>query len=77
MAIKHIDMEDKYIPRTNDKDIIVEVEIGDAGDEVGSYSVFLGTEFINSDEPANLGKKANVEGKKTTIVVVIPDLLKR
>ncbi len=33
-------MEDKYIPRTNDKDIIVEVEIGDAGDEVGSYSVF-------------------------------------
>lgn len=42
-----------------------------------AHILFLGTEFINSDEPANLGKKVNVEGKKTTIVVVIPDLLKR
>lgn len=76
MAIKHIDLEEKYIPKTKDKDIIVEIQIGDAGDEVGSYSVFLGTKFIASDEPANLGKKANVVGKKTTIVVVVPDVLK-
>lgn len=76
MAIKHIDLEDKYVPKTKSKDIIVDVQIGDAGDEVGSFSVFLGIEFINSDEPANLGKKANVAGKKTTIVVVIPDVLK-
>ncbi len=77
MAIKHIDLEDKYIPKTKDKDIIVEVLIGDAGDEVGSYSVFLGTDFISSDKPANLGKKENVKGKKTTIVVVVPDVLKQ
>ncbi len=76
MAIKHIDLEDKYIPKTKDKDIIVEVQIGDAGDEVGSYSVFLGVKFISSDEPANLGKRSHVTGKKTTIVVVVPDVLK-
>jgi len=75
MAVKHIDLEDKYIPKTNNKDIIVEVEIGDAGDEVGAYSVFLGTEFIEANAPANIGKKADVVGKKTTISVTIPDVL--
>lgn len=76
MAIKHIDLEDRYFPKTTNQDIIVEIKIGDAGDEVGSYSIFSGTEFKASDEPANLGKKANVASKKTTIVVVVPDVLK-
>lgn len=76
MAIKHIDLDDCYIPKTEDEDIIVNVKIGDAGDEVGSYSIFLGTNFIDADEPANLGKKANLEGKKTTISATIPDVLK-
>jgi hypothetical protein len=75
MAVKHIDLEDKYIPRTSNEDIIVEVEIGDAGDEVGSYAIFLGTKFISADEPANLGTKSDLTGKKTTISVTIPDVL--
>lgn len=75
MAVKHIELADKYIPKTSTKDIIVEVMIGDAGDEVGAYSVFLGTEFINANEPANIGKKADVVNKKTTISVTIPDVL--
>ena len=76
MAIKHIDLDDKFIPKTTNKEIVVEVMIGDALDEVGSYSVFLGTEFISANEPANLGKKSNLKGKKTTIAVVVPDVLK-
>ncbi len=76
MAIKHIDLEDKYLPRTKTRDILVQIKIGDAADTVGSYSVFLGTEFISSNKVANLGNKSNVEDKKTTIVVIVPDVLK-
>lgn len=75
MAVKHVDLDDCYIPKTEDKDIIVEVEIGDAEDEEGSYSVFLGTDFIEANAPANLGKKADVAGKKTTVSVTIVDEL--
>ncbi len=76
MAVKHIDLEDRYIPITENKNIIITVEIGDAGDDVSAYAIFLGTDFISVNEPANLGKKANVLGKKTTISVTIPDVLK-
>lgn len=75
MAVKFIELADKYLPRTTTKDIIVEVMIGDAGDDVGAYSIFLGTEFIEANAPANLGRKANVVNKKTTISVTIPDVL--
>ena len=32
--------------------------LGDAGDDVGAYSIFLGTEFIEANAPANIGKKS-------------------
>ncbi len=40
MAVKHVDLDDCYIPKTSDQDIIVDVAIGDG--QEGSYSVFLG-----------------------------------
>ena len=73
MAVKLVDLDDVYIPKTEDKDIIVDVTIGDGQD--GSYAIFLGTDFIEANAPANLGKKANVVGKKTTVSVTIVDEL--
>lgn len=76
MAVKHIDLEERYIPKTNRDEIIIEVVIGDGGDATGSYAVFLGKEFIESNAPANIGKKANLKNKRTTISCTIPDVLK-
>ncbi len=76
MAVKHIDLEDRYIPATRTEDIIVEVGIGDSGDETGSYAIFSGTNFIEANAPANLGNKAAIGKKKTTVSVTVPDVLK-
>lgn len=73
MAVKHVDLDDFYFPKTDDKDIIVNVEIGEG--QEGSYAIFLGTDFIEANAPANLGKKADVITKKTTISVTIVDEL--
>ena len=73
MAVKHVDLDDCYIPKTNDKEIVVDVEIGDG--QAGSYSIFLGAEFIEANAPAKLGTKADIMGKKTTISVTIVDEL--
>lgn len=76
MAVKHVDLETvSYTPQTSDNDIIVEVQIGDAADEDGSYSVFLGPRFIGANAPANIGKKADVGGKTTVVSVTIVDTL--
>ena len=74
MAVKHIDLADTYTPKTSDKDIIVIVEIGDG--QNGAYAVFLGKKFISANSPANIGKKADVTGKKTTVSVTVIDTLK-
>ena len=74
MAVKHVDLDDCYTPETNDKDIIVDVQIGDAQD--GSYSIFLGTKLIKSNGPAKLGKKADIMGKNTIVSVTIVDELR-
>ncbi len=66
--------KDCYIPKTSDQDIIVDVAIGDG--QEGSYSVFLGKNLVKSNAEANIGKKADVAGKKTTVSVTIVDELK-
>lgn len=73
MAVKHIDLDDCYIPKTSDKDIIADVKIGDG--QEGSYAIFSGIELIETNAPANLGKKADVQGKNTIISVTIVDEL--
>ncbi len=73
MATKLVELNESYLPKTADKDIIVDVKIGDGQD--GSYAIFLGSDFIEANAPANLGKKKNVVGKKTTISVTIVDQL--
>jgi hypothetical protein len=73
MATKLVELNDTYSPKTSDKDIIVDVKIGDGQD--GSYAIFLGSEFIEVNAPANIGKKKNILGKKTTISVTIVDQL--
>ena len=73
MAVKFVDLADTYKPKTSTKDIIVDVTIGDG--QVGSYSIFLDREFINSDAPGNIGKKKDVSGKNTIVVVPIVDVL--
>lgn len=75
MAIKHVDFDDSYQPKTTTKDIIANVEIGDG--QVGSYSIFLGRKLISSNDPANLGKKNTVSGKRTIFSVTIVDTLKQ
>ena len=74
MSVKFVDLDDSYKPKTSTKHIIVDVKIGDG--QVGSYSIFLGKEFISSDEPGDIGLKKDVSGKNTVIVVTIVDVLK-
>lgn len=74
MAVKHVDLDDCYIPKTSDKDILVDVTIGDG--QEGSYSVFLGKNLVQANGQARLGKKADVVGKNTTISVTVIDELK-
>ena len=74
MAVKHIDLDDCFVPKTTDKDIIADVTIGDG--QEGSYSIFLGTKLIKSNGPAKLGKKSDIMGKNTIITVTIVDELK-
>jgi hypothetical protein len=73
MAVKHVDLADLYTPKTSNKNIILDVQIGDG--QSGAYTVFLGMKLISANEPANLGKKANVSGKKTTVSVTVIDTL--
>jgi hypothetical protein len=73
MATKLVELSETYLPKTSTDNIIVDVKIGDGQD--GSYAIFLGTEFIESDAPANIGKKKDVIGKKTTVSVTIVDQL--
>lgn len=73
MAVKHIDLDDCYEPKSATKDITVEVAIGDG--QSGSYAIFLGTDFLVANGPAKLGKKADLKGKKTTVSVTIVDEL--
>lgn len=73
MAVKHVDLDDCYIPKTSDQEIFADVEIGDGQD--GSYSIFSGTKFIKANAPAKLGRKADIIGKKTRISVTIVDEL--
>ena len=73
MAVKHVDLDDTYIPRTTNEDIVVDVKIGDG--QEGSYAIFLGAEFLAANSPATLGKRADVLGKTTTISVTIVDEL--
>ncbi|MCW3093368.1 MAG: hypothetical protein JWP81_4437 [Ferruginibacter sp.] len=73
MAVKHVDLDDVYLPKTNNNDIIVDVTIGEG--QNGAYVIFFETDFISANGPANIGKRANVVGKKTTISVVIVDEL--
>ena len=73
MAVKHIDLDDCYIPKTSDKEIVLDVQIGDG--QTGSYAIFLGPEFLEANAPATLGKKKDLKGKKTTVSVTIVDEL--
>jgi hypothetical protein len=73
MATKLVELNETYLPKTNDKDIIVDIKIGDG--QEGSYSIFLGSEFIEANAPANLGKKKDIIGKTTIISVTIVDQL--
>jgi len=75
MAVKFVDLDDSYNPKTSTKDIIVDVKIGDG--QVGSYSIFLGMQFKSADAPANMGKKKDVSGESTIITVTIVDTLKQ
>ena len=73
MAVKHVDLDDCYIPKTDDQDIIVDVEIGDGQD--GSYAIFSGPVLVKANAPANLGKKSDVMGKSTIVSATIVDEL--
>ena len=73
MAVKHIDLDDCYNAKTEDKDIVVDVTIGDG--QEGSYSIFFANQFIEANAPATIGKKDEVTGKRTTVSVTVVDEL--
>ncbi|RYZ88500.1 MAG: hypothetical protein EOP04_09250 [Proteobacteria bacterium] len=73
MAIKHVDLDDCYIPQTNDQNILIDVEQGDGGD--GSYSIFLGTRLKGLNKQTSVGTNAQVAGKNIIVSVTIVDEL--
>ena len=74
MAVKHVDLDDCYIPKTNDSEIIVRVELGDG--QSGSYSIFLGKTLISANKKGRLGTKSNIDTKNTIVSAVVVDTLK-
>ena len=73
MAVIFVDKKDVYNIKTKTKDIIVDVTIGDG--QSGNYSISLGKNLIEMNGPANLGKQADVVGKKTVVSVKVNDTL--
>lgn len=73
MAVIFVDKKDTYTIQTKTKDIIVDVVIGDG--QSGNYSISLGKNLVEMNGPANLGKQADVAGKKTTVSVKVNDTL--
>lgn len=75
MANIYVDLEDTYKPKTTSEKIEVSVQIGDAGDEVGAYMIFLGLKLKGANKPATLGKASDVIGKAALISATVPDEL--
>ena len=73
MSIINVDLDGVYIPKTEDQDIRVAVQIGDG--QTGAYVIFLGRELKGTNTEAILGTKANVAGKTTIVVATIIDTL--
>ena len=55
MAVKHVDLDDTYIPKTTNEDIVVDVKIGDG--QEGSYAIFPGAEFLEANTLQPLGRE--------------------
>ena len=73
MAVHHVDLADRYEPKTQTENIIVSVKIGDG--QVGAYSIFLDKELKTSNQDANLGNAGNVGQKDIMVVASIRDTL--
>jgi hypothetical protein len=73
MALIFVDKKDTYNSKTKTKDIIVDVKIGDG--QSGNYSISLGKNLIEMNAPANMGKQADVAGKKTIVSAKVDDTL--
>jgi hypothetical protein len=73
MAIKIVELNDIYQTKGSTNDIKVDVTIGDG--QEGSFSVFFDSKYVTPNPMANIGKRADVIGKETSIVVVIADEL--
>ena len=69
MEIKSLSFTDKYIPLTTDQIIILDVKFGDA--QSGSFSVMSGSDFVDANSPATLGKASDIQSKTTTISATI------
>ena len=74
MAVKHVDLEDRYIPKTSDFDITVRVVIENG--QPGSYSIFLGKVLVSINKPGNLGTKMQIDSKNTIVSVAVVNTLK-
>lgn len=74
MAVKHVDLDDCYIPKTGNSDITVRVELGDG--QSGSYSIFLGKRLVSANKNGNIGNKTNIGTANTIISAVVVDTLK-
>lgn len=73
MAVTYVDLNDRYIPTSDTDDILVDVLIGDG--QEGAYVIFSGGTLISTNEEANLGTAADIDGRDTIISVTIVDEL--
>ena len=73
MSVINVNLEDAYTCKTEDKNISIDVQIGDA--QSGAYTIFLGQNLIATNAIANLGTKKDVQDKKVTAAAVVTDVL--
>lgn len=73
MAVTYVEIEDKYQPKTTNKDIKVHAEIGDG--QGGGYLIFLNQKFMGNSVEANLGKANDVNRKWIIISSTVIDKL--
>ncbi len=73
MALFKEQKEEHFLPATEHTDVVCKVLIGNG--QSGSYLITLDADLLSADQPATLGKKADIEGKTTYVIAHVTDVL--
>ncbi len=69
----YLEIEDRYVPTSENTDIEVSIAIGDG--QKGAYLIFLDQVLKGANKKAIMGKPADVLNKTTVISATVTDVL--